>query len=77
MDLHSHIQVPMRVINMHEKRHACLKSFGSDLGGVFDSLRFWVTGGSAGGFANVPGESARYTGESARYNGDSAGESAR
>ena len=49
MNLSYHIQVPKRVINMHEKPHACLRSFGADSGGVFDCLGFWV----AGGFARV------------------------
>jgi hypothetical protein len=75
MDLYSHIQVPKRVINMHEKHHACLKSFGADSGGVFDCLCFWVTGGSArypSESARSPGESARYPSESASYPGESA-----
>jgi len=75
MDLYSHIQVPKRVINMHEKHHACLKSFGADSGGIFDCLCFWALGGSArypGESARYPGESARYLSESARYLGESA-----
>ena len=75
MDLYSHIQVPKRVINMHEKHHAWLKSFGADSGGVFDCLCFWVMGGSArylGESARYLGESARYLSESARYLGESA-----